>query len=670
VVSPSTPAASRGSGPVPPSPSARARIDALIDPGSFTEYGALAEDPGHPGAAPADGLVTGLATIDGRPAAVASFDVTVLGGTQSPLNARKLEKLIYLAREHRWALVIFADGAGRRPASLADPLTLAYRFGLFDGLAELSGLVPTVAVIGRAADAENAALALCCELVVAVDGAAIDTDAAGDRAASGDIDLMAPDEEAAADLVYEYLSLIGGDQPGGVPAADAAAIGSIVPASRRRAYDMTRVLAAFADADTLLELRPDYGKALVTALARLDGRAIGVYANQPFSATAGALGADECDKLSRFVELCDAHGLPLVSFADVPGFMVGPDAERAGLARHHFRPLQALHHRRVPLCAVQVRKAYGLGAFAMTGYGYSRLIPDLRLAWPTTEGYGGIAPEGAAYLMRRAEIAAAESPEAAREIVDQYAEKLREHNAGEHAGRTCYADDVIDPAATRDRVSAVLRLVPRVPPPDGKRHYIDPVLPAPCYQPRVTSPVLPAPCYQQSVTSSLQVKEDRHGVHAAGRGAHRQRDLPARPRPLPGQGRAPRRRPGLDVHREPAALAADRGRPGRARCRAPADGRPVPRQLDRLHPGVAGRRARRLRRRPGEHRLQGPLPRPRAARRRRARTGHRGRVRRPAAAGPRRVARPGHHRGARRRRSARGGHQAAERDLVRRTEQP
>lgn len=456
-------------------PSARGRIDALVDPGSFTEYGALAEDPEHPGAAPADGLVTGVATIDGRPAAVASFDVTVLGGTQSPLNARKLEKLIYLAREHRWPLVIFADGAGRRAAGRpGDPLTLSYRLGLFDGLAELSGLVPTVAVISQGADAENAALALCCELVVAVDGARIDGDTAADRAASGDVDFVAPDEAEAIAVAYEYLRLIGSDDDAGIPAADAAAIGSVIPDSRRRAYDMLCVLDAFADDGTLLELRPDYGKALITALARLDGRTVGIYANQPLSATAGALGADECDKLSRFVELCDAHGIPLVSFADVPGFMVGPDAERTGMARHHFRPLQALHHRRVPLYTVQVRKAYGLGAFAMTGYGFSRLIPDLRLAWPTTEGYGGIAPEGAAYLMRRAEIAEAESPEAAREIVERYARKLRGHNAGAHAGRTFYVDDVIDPALTRERVSAVLRLVPRATA-GGKRHYIDPV---------------------------------------------------------------------------------------------------------------------------------------------------------------------------------------------------
>jgi acetyl-CoA carboxylase carboxyltransferase component len=456
--------------------SARGRIGALVDDGSFTEYGALAEDPGHPGAAPADGLVTGVATIGGHPATVASFDVTVLGGTQSPLNARKLEKLVYLAREHRWPLVIFADGAGRRKTDRpADPLTLSYRLGRFDGLAELSGLVPTVAVISRAADAENAALALCCELVVAVDGALIDGDDAADRATSGDVDLVVADEAEAADVVYEYLGLIGADAAAGTPAAGAAAIGSIVPDNRRRAYDMLAVLEAFADADTLLELRPDYGKSLITAFGRLDGRTIGIFASQPFSATAGALGADECDKLSRFVELCDAHGIPLVSFSDIPGFMVGPDAERTGMARHHFRPLQALHHRRVPLYTVQVRKAYGLGAFAMSGYGYSRLIPDLRLAWPTTEGYGGIAPEGAAYLMRRAEIAEAESPQAAREIVDRYAEKLREYNAGEHAGRTFYVDDVIDPVATRERVSAVLRLVPRVPPPDAKHHYIDPV---------------------------------------------------------------------------------------------------------------------------------------------------------------------------------------------------
>lgn len=465
---------------------ARDRVWALADPGSFAEYGALAEDREHPGAAPADGLVTGVATLRGKAVALAAFDTRVLGGTLSWLNARKLEKMIYLARQHQWPLVLFADGRGRRPAQQpADPLTLGYRLGCFDGLAELSGIVPTVAVISGAAAAENVALALCCELVVAVRGANFDGDDASDRADSGDVDVLAPDETAAIAAVRDYLELIGEDRQTGSPAGDAAAIGSVVPGNPRRAYDMRRVLTAFADRNTLLELRPDQGKPdegkpLITALGRLDGRTVGIYANQPSSQTAGALTADACDKLSRFVELCDAHGLPMVAFIDVPGFMVGPDAERKGMARHHFRPIQALHHRRVPLFTVQVRKAYGLGAFAMTGYGNSRLIPDLRLSWPGTEGYGGIAPEGAAYLARRAEIAKADTPQQAREIVEQYAEKLRAHNAGLHAGRNNYVDDVIDPAATRERISAVLRLIPRLPESSkpgmrGKRHYIDPL---------------------------------------------------------------------------------------------------------------------------------------------------------------------------------------------------
>jgi acetyl-CoA carboxylase carboxyltransferase component len=462
------------------------RIAALVDPGSFAEYGALAEDPEHPGAAAADGLVTGAATLGGHPIAVAAFDPSVLGGTLSWLNARKLQKMIYLAASHQWPLVLFADGQGRRQAKKpADPLTISYPLGCFDGLAELSGLVPTVAVIAGEAAAENAALALCCDLVVAVRGARIDGDDATDRANSGDVDVLAEDDADAIAVVIDYLELINQDYRAGRPAADAAAIGSIVPDNPRMVYDMWRVVAAFADEDSLLELRPDHGKPdegrpLITALGRLDGRAIGIYANQPSSPSAGALTADACDKLARFVELCDAHGLPMVALIDIPGFMVGPDAERTGMARHHFRPLQALHHRQVPLFTVQVRKAYGLGTFAMTGYGYSSLIPDLRLAWPGTEGYGGIAPEGAAYLARRAEIARAKSPREAREIVDQYAKKLRAHNAGLHAGRNGYVDDVIDPAATRERIGAVLRLIPPLPQGGdpgmpGKRHYIDPL---------------------------------------------------------------------------------------------------------------------------------------------------------------------------------------------------
>jgi acetyl-CoA carboxylase carboxyltransferase component len=177
----------------------------------------------------------------------------------------------------------------------------------------------------------------------------------------GDVDLVVADEEAAAAAVKAYLGYWSIDLPSGPPSAGAGNIGAIIPVNRRQAYDMRKVLTAFADDDSVFELRRNWAKSLVTAFARLEGRAVGIFANQPFSTIGGALDSDASDKLSRFVELCDAYELPLISFIDNPGYMVGPDAERAGIARHHGRPLMALQHRSVPLYSVQIRKAYGLG---------------------------------------------------------------------------------------------------------------------------------------------------------------------------------------------------------------------------------------------------------------------------------------------------------------------
>jgi acetyl-CoA carboxylase carboxyltransferase component len=235
---------------------------------------------------------------------------------------------------------------------------------------------------------------------------------------------------------------------------------------------MRRLIGAFADAGSVMELSRAWAPSMITCLARLGGRSVGIFANQPLSAVAGAIDSDAADKAARFVELCDAYELPLVSFIDNPGYMVGPDAERAGIARHHARPLSALHHRTVPLYSVQVRKAYGLGPYAMSGYGSSRRVPELRLAWPSVES-GGMSLEGAAYLVKRKEIRAAASREEARAIRDGYAEEMRDVASGVRAGRTYSFDDVVLPGETRDRILSMLRLVPRTLP-AVKKHPIDP----------------------------------------------------------------------------------------------------------------------------------------------------------------------------------------------------
>lgn len=462
---------------------ARERVHAVLDPGSFVEYGVLAEStPDEPGAGPADGLICGPGEIAGKPVVVASYDRTVHDGTQSPRNDRKLARMLYLAQRYRWPAILFLDGDGGRPPGAGEGglMSVGGRMPTYEALAELSGWAPTVGVIAGTALTGHASMAMLCDLVVATRGSMLGGATPDDpqrpvelHEQAGDIDLVADDEAAAIAAVRRYLGFWLSRHTEGRPPESAAAIDTIVPDDRKRPYDMRRVIAAIADEGSVLELRPNRAKAMITALARMDGHTVGIFANQPLSPIAGAIDAAAADKAARFIEQCDAYGFPLVSFVDNPGYMVGPRAEQEGIARHHLRPLMALHHRDVPLYSVQLRKAYGLGPSAMSGFGNSRVSPDLRLAWPTVES-GGMSLEGAAYLVRRREILAAETRAEALAIRDDYASTVRDLGSGLRAGRTFAFDDIVEPHDTRDRIIAMLALTEH-PRPAEKSHYIDSV---------------------------------------------------------------------------------------------------------------------------------------------------------------------------------------------------
>lgn len=465
---------------------ARERLSELVDAGSFIEYGLLAgETTDVADDAHADGLVAGVGRVDGRPVVVASYDQTVRGGTQTDRNMRKMVRLLYLANSHRWPFVCFVDGDGARPDSpgLVPPIVVYTRgtWDVYEGLAELSGWAPSVAIIsGRSLDG-NAGLAMLCDCVIGTTGSLVGsrhddgtivTQTVEELAADGSVDLVVDDERQAIATAADYLAYWGDGFGGGKPSATHETIADLIPDDRRQAYDCREVVRALVDEDSVLEVGEAWAPSMITALATMGGRPIGIFANQPLSPIAGAIDADAADKAARFVELCDAYELPLVSLVDNPGYMVGPDAERAGIARHHARPLAALHHRTVALCSVQLRKAYGLGPYAMSGWGASRVMPELRLAWPSVES-GGMSLEGAAFLVKRKEIKAAANPEDARAIRNAYAEEMREPASGVAAGRNLMFDDVILPAETRDRIIAMLERVPRVFP-EAKKHPIDP----------------------------------------------------------------------------------------------------------------------------------------------------------------------------------------------------
>ncbi|MEE2807376.1 MAG: carboxyl transferase domain-containing protein, partial [Actinomycetota bacterium] len=352
------------------------------------------------------------------------------------------------------------------------------RWDVLEGLTEMSGWAPTVALLIGPTRDSHSALAFLCDLVIATSSADLGSliepqmKLSPETAATrGDVDLVVEDLPQAVTATQRFLEYWHDASPEFSPADSASMIGQIVPGNRRRAYDMREVIEAFADRDSVFEVGSQRAQSLITVFARLEGRSVGIFANQPLSPRAGAIDSAAADKASRFVEWCDAYGLPLISFVDNPGYMVGPDAEQEGIARHHARPLSAIHHRTVPLYTVQIRKAYGLGPFAMSGYGTSRNMPELRVAWPTVES-GGMSLEGAAYLVKRKEIRDAVDPVAARAIRDQYAEQMRDVASGVRAGRTFSFDDVILPEETRPLIASMLRRSTRALPLE-KLHHID-----------------------------------------------------------------------------------------------------------------------------------------------------------------------------------------------------
>jgi acetyl-CoA carboxylase carboxyltransferase component len=440
------------------------RIAALCDPDSFVEYGELAGSSVAEGHGAAASLVCGLGRIGGYPAVIAA------PGGVGPLPAvsiAKLDRVLFMAVENGWPFVCFIDAASEAPGGTFGPsLGLGgTRIGLFDGLCELSGRAPVVAILDGTALDRYAAIASLSDFVVAVRGSFLgdSPDAClpiEEHERIGDVDLIVADMAQAVLAARQFVTYLLADEASGVPSPRADSVADVIPENRRRAYDMRRVIEAIADDRSVLELRPNWGTSMITSLARLDGRTVGIFANQPRSRIAGAIDADAADKMARFIELCDAYSVPLLSLIDSPGFHIGPEAERGGIARHHVRTLSALEHRDVPLYCVQIRKAYGLGPLVMRG-SWGHLPPEIRLAWPTVET-GGMSLEGAAYLARRKEILAAKTPEEARQIRDDYAETLRARDSGLRAGQNFSFDDIIHPAETRDRIIAMLNLKPRV----------------------------------------------------------------------------------------------------------------------------------------------------------------------------------------------------------------
>ncbi len=468
---------------------ARENIADLVDAGSFIEYGPLViaaqrrrrELQDLIANTPADGLVGGIGTVNGTlfegeaaRCIAMSYDYTVLAGTQGLQNHRKKDRLFELAERMRLPIVFFTEGGGGRPGDTDGTGPSGLDCLAFLWLAELSGLVPLVGVNAGYCFAGNAAILGCCDVVIAttdsnigmggpamIEGGGLgvfEPTAIGPidvQRRNGVVDLVADDEAAAVELAKQYLSYFQG-RLDRWDCADQAMLREVVPVDRLRSYDVRRAIELLFDTGSVLELRRDFGLGMITALARIEGRAVGVIANNP-AHLAGAIDTPGADKAARFMQLCDAFDLPIVTLCDTPGMMVGPDVEATGLVRHCNRLFVTGANVTVPTVTIVLRKAYGLGAQAMMGG--STKAPLACVAWPTGE-FGGMGLEGAVRLGYRRELDAVEDAEAREELFQELVERMYDVGKGLSVASYFEIDDVIDPADSRRWITTILDAAP------------------------------------------------------------------------------------------------------------------------------------------------------------------------------------------------------------------
>ena len=473
---------------------ARENVADLCDEGSFSEYGALTlaaqrarrSEQELIERTPGDGIVTGVGTVNAAlhgeertRTAVLAYDYTVLAGTQGIRNHHKTDRLLELAERHRLPVVLFAEGGGGRPGDTDSSGLFHLVVPSFHTFARLSGLVPRVGIVSGRCFAGNAALLGCCDVVIATPEASIgmggpamieggglgsfapeEVGPVSVQEPNGVIDVVAADEAEAVSIAQRFLSYFQGPLAAW-SCADQALLRTAVPADPKRVHDARALLRTLADDGSVLELRPAFGRTVLTALARIEGRPVGVIANDPRHLS-GALDADGSDKAARFMQLCDAFGLPLISLVDTPGFMVGPESERTATVRHTSRIFLTAATLTVPFLCVIVRRAFGLGAQAMAGG--SLHAPAITLAWPSGE-LGAMGVEGAVRLALRGELAAIEDDDAREQRVKELVAAVRTQSTALNAATFFELDDVIDPADTRTRLVQTLAATP-VPPPD------------------------------------------------------------------------------------------------------------------------------------------------------------------------------------------------------------
>jgi acetyl-CoA carboxylase carboxyltransferase component len=479
---------------------ARENVADLIDEGTFVEYGPTViaaqrrrrDIDDLIANTPADGLVGGIADVNGdlvgaarAKTVVMSYDYTVLAGTQGAQNHRKKDRLIEVAEQLKTPIVFFTEGGGGRPGDTDATGVSGLDCLAFWWFAELSGTVPIVGIASGYCFAGNAAILGCCDVVIATEDSNIgmggpamieggglglfgpkEIGPIGVQGSNGVVDIVVVDEAEGVAVAKKYLSYFQGSV-GEWSAPDQTLLRDVVPLDRLRAYDVRSVIDGLCDVGSVLELRKGFGHGMVTSLARVEGRPLGILANNPRH-LGGAIDSDGSDKAARFMQLCDAHAIPIITLCDTPGMMVGPDIEETALVRHCSRLFVTGANLSVPTITVVTRKAYGLGAQAMMGG--STKAPLACLAWPTGE-FGGMGLEGAVRLGFRKELDAVENDVEREVLFQQMVDRMYAHGKAVNVASHFEIDDVIDPADTRRWIATLLDAAPRAP--RGTRKQVD-----------------------------------------------------------------------------------------------------------------------------------------------------------------------------------------------------
>lgn len=478
--------------------SARENIDDLIDPGSFNEYGAMALAAQRKiksveeliEQSPADGLIGGTASINGdhysedkSRCMVLSYDYTVFAGTQGLMNHKKTDRLLGLAKQWQLPVVFFAEGGGGRPSDTDFAGVAGLDCHTFSAMAELSGLVPTVGIVAGRCFAGNVALLGVCDVTIGTKNATLgmggpamieggglgryspeEVGPIDVQGPNGVLDIIVDDEAAAVAAAKQYLSYFQGPQSDW-EAHDERLLRHAIPVNRMQVYEVHQLIECLADVDSVLELRAEFAKGIVTALIRIEGRPMGLIANNP-KYLGGAIDAEGGDKMARFMQLCDAHDLPIVSLCDTPGFMVGPDSEAQATVRHVSRIFVTASSISVPYLTLVTRKGYGLGAQAMAAGSFHN--PMLTAAWPSGE-FGAMGIEGAVRLGAAKQLAAIEDEDERQLVFQKMVDKIYEHGKALNMASYLEIDAVIDPMESRQWVLRALKATPPAPVREGKK---------------------------------------------------------------------------------------------------------------------------------------------------------------------------------------------------------